>query len=68
MIVDYQLKRITLKIVDGDEIIVVGEGLSCPFNIISATVARRLIRKDYETFLTYVVDTRRTSPSLHDKS
>ncbi len=62
--VDYRLKRITLQTVGGDEITVVGEGTSCLSTIISATVARRLIRKGCEAFLAHMVDTRKTSPSL----
>jgi len=62
--VDYRLKRIILQTIDGDEITVVGEGTGCLSTIISATVARRLIRKGCEAFLAHVVDTRKTSLSL----
>ncbi len=35
-------------------------------NVISATAARRLIRKGCEAYLAHVVDTRKASYSLHD--
>ncbi len=66
VMVDCLLKRITLKTAEGDEIIVVGEGTGYLSSIISASTAKRLIRKGRETFLAHVIDTRRTSPSLHD--
>ncbi len=42
------------------------KGMGCLSTIISATAARRLIRKGCEAFLAHVVDTRKTSPSLQE--
>ncbi len=64
--VDYRLKRITLQTTDGDEMIVVGEGTGYLSSIISAIAARIMIRKGCEAFLAHVIDTRKTSSSLHD--
>ncbi len=63
---DYRLKRITLKTSKNDEIIVVGERTDFLSNIISATAARRLIKKGCEAYLAHVVDTRKAKSSLHD--
>ncbi len=42
------------------------EGTGCLSTIISATAARRMIRKGCEAFLAHMIDTRKTSPSLSD--
>ncbi len=55
--VDCKLKRISLKTPEGNEIIVVGERTNFLPNVISATVARRLIRKGREAYLAHVIDT-----------
>ncbi|KAJ9168475.1 hypothetical protein P3X46_019993, partial [Hevea brasiliensis] len=65
-IVDCKLKRISLKTSEGNEITVVGERTDFLSNVISATVARRLMRKGCEAYLAHVVDTRQAKPNLCD--
>ncbi len=57
-IVDYRLKRITLKTPEGDEITVVWERMDFLSNVILATAARRLMRQGCEAYLAHVIDTR----------
>ncbi len=56
----------SLQTADWDEITVVGKGTGCLSTIISATAARRLIRKGCEAFLVHVVDIRKTNPSIQE--
>ncbi|KAJ9170193.1 hypothetical protein P3X46_018319, partial [Hevea brasiliensis] len=65
-IVDCKLKRISLKTPEGNEITVVGERTDFLSNVISATVARRMMRKGCEAYLAHVVDTRQAKPNLSD--
>ncbi len=46
-----------MKTSKGNEIIVVGERTDFLSHVISATVVKRLMRKDCEAYLAYVVDT-----------
>ncbi len=46
--------------------IIHGERQLLPSNIISAELARKMIRKGYEAYLAYVVDTQVGSPALKD--
>ncbi|KAJ9180944.1 hypothetical protein P3X46_009128, partial [Hevea brasiliensis] len=65
-IVDCKLKRISLKTSEGNEITVVRERTDFLSNVISATVARRMMRKGCEAYLAHVVDTRQAKPNLSD--
>ncbi len=63
---DCHLNRITFKTPSNEGIIVVGERTDYLSNVISATTARRLIRKGCEAYLAHVVDTRKARPDLND--
>ncbi|KAA3484832.1 DNA/RNA polymerases superfamily protein [Gossypium australe] len=54
---DGAVKRVTLNIVDDKEIVMVGKRRVYLSNVISAMLAKRLIRKRYEAYLAYVSDT-----------
>lgn len=54
---DYASKRVTLKIEDGEEIIMVSECRDYLSNVIFAIVAEKLVWKRCETYLAYVHDT-----------
>ncbi len=43
-----------------------GERQLLPSNIISAALARKMIRKGYEAYLAHVVDTQVGNPALRD--
>ncbi len=60
------MKRISLKVSEGNETTVVGERIDFLSNVISTTVARRLMRKGCEAYLAHVVDTRQAKPNLCD--
>ncbi len=64
--VDCKLKRIFVKTPKGNEITVMGERTDFLSNVISAIVARKLMRKSYEAYLAHVVDTRQAKPNLCD--
>ncbi len=64
--VDFHLKRITLRTLDNKEITIVEKRTNYLSNVISATTTRRLIRKGCETYLVHVVDPRKARPDLHD--
>lgn len=49
---------------DRSEVVVVRESLDILSNIILATIARRLIRKDCETYLAYVIESRKGNPNI----
>ena len=63
VIVDCKLKRVTLKTLEGSEVIVVGERSDYLSNVISATTARRLIRKGCTAYLASVIETKKEGPS-----
>ncbi|XP_021607608.1 uncharacterized protein LOC110611529 [Manihot esculenta] len=66
VIVDCRKKRITLKTLDGEEVVVVGERSYFLSNIISATAARRMIRKGYEAYLACVLEGKKEKPIVQD--
>ncbi|KAG6411731.1 hypothetical protein SASPL_129815 [Salvia splendens] len=57
-LVDCSKKRIILYTLDDYEVIVVGERSNYLDNVISATTARKLVRKGCEAYLAYILDTR----------
>ncbi len=65
-IVDFKLKRISLKTSENEVVIVMGERKDFLFDVISATVARKLMRKGCEAYLAHVVDTRQAKLDLCD--
>ncbi|XP_042012034.1 uncharacterized protein LOC121760433 [Salvia splendens] len=65
-LVDCGKKRIILYTLDGHEVIVVGERSDYLDNVISATTARKLVRKGCKAYLAYILDTRAEDPKLTD--
>ncbi|XP_043805273.1 uncharacterized protein LOC122721498 [Manihot esculenta] len=60
--------RITLKTPDGEEVVVVGERSDFLSNVISATAARRMIRKGCEAYLACVLEAKKEKPTVCDFS
>lgn len=58
------MKRIMFRSLDRSEVVVVRESLDILSNIILATIARRLIRKDCETYLAYVIESSKGNPNI----
>ena len=63
-IVDCIMKRVTLRTPNEDEVIFIGERSNHLSNVISATIARKMVRKGCEAYLAYVIDTVKARPSL----
>ena len=66
VLVDCRMKRVTLRTTSGKEVTFIGERLNHLSNVISATTARTMVRKGCETYLPYVIDTKKAEPSLSD--
>ena len=65
-IVDCRMKRVTLRTPNDNEVIFIGERSNHLSNVISATVARKIVQKGCEAYLAYVIDTVKARPSLYD--
>ena len=63
-IVDCIMKRVTLRTPNEDEVICIGERSNHLSNVISSTIARKMVRKGCEAYLAYVIDTVKARPSL----
>ncbi|KAL5751698.1 hypothetical protein ACOSQ2_022205 [Xanthoceras sorbifolium] len=66
VVIDCELKRVTLRTVNGTEITMVGEKRDFLSNIISATTACKLIRKGCEAYLAQVVDSRKVDSTIQN--
>ena len=66
MIVDCRMKRVTLRKPNDDEVIFIRERSNHLYNVISATSARKMVRKGCEAYLAYVIDTVKARPSVSD--
>ena len=66
VMVDCRMKRVTLRTLNDDEVIFIGEMLNHLSNVISATTARKMVRKGCEAYLAYVIDMVKERPSLSD--
>ncbi|KAL5836129.1 hypothetical protein ACOSQ4_015626 [Xanthoceras sorbifolium] len=66
VVIDCELKRVTLRTVDGAEITMVGERRDFLSNVISATAACKLIRKGCEAYLAQVVDSRKVNAEIQN--
>ena len=67
-IVDCKMKRVTLRTLDEDEVTFIGERSDHLSNVISAAIARTMVRKGCEAYLAYVIDTVKARPSVSDIS
>ena len=65
-IVDCRMKRVTLRTPKEDEVIFIGERSNHLPNVISAAIARKMVRKGCEAYLAYVIDTIKERPSVSD--
>ncbi|KAL5767474.1 hypothetical protein ACOSQ2_014257 [Xanthoceras sorbifolium] len=68
VVIDCELKRVTLRTADGAEITLVGERRDFLSNVISATAACKLIRKGCEAYLAQVVDSRKVNSDIQNIS
>ena len=66
VVVNYRMKRVTLRTPSGEEVTFIGERSNPLSNVISAITARTMVRKGCEAYLTYVIDTKRAESSLLD--
>ena len=64
VIVDFRMKRVTLRTPSGEEVTFIGERFNHLSNVISATTARTMVRKGCEAYLAYAIDTKKEEPSL----
>ena len=65
-IVDCKMKRVTLRTPNEDEVTFTGERSSHLSNVISAAIARTMVRKGCEAYLAYVIETKKVRPSVSD--
>ena len=66
VVVDCRMKRVTLRTPSGEEVTFIDERSNHLSNVISAATARTMVRKGYEAYLAYVIDTKKEEPSLSD--
>ena len=66
VVVDCRMKRVTLRTLSGEEVTFIDERSNHLSNVISASTARTMVRNGCETYLAYVIDTKKVEPSLSD--
>ena len=66
MVVDCRMKRVTLRTPSGEEVTFISERQNHLSNMISAATVRTMVRKGCEAYLAYVIDMKKTKPSLSD--
>ncbi|KAL5845609.1 hypothetical protein ACOSQ3_009133 [Xanthoceras sorbifolium] len=66
VIIDCSIKRVTLRTVNGAEVLMVGDRRDYLSNVISIITALKLIRKGCEAYFAHVVDSRKVDFSLHN--
>ena len=66
VVVDCRMKLVTLRTPGGKEVTFISERLNHLSNVISAAIARTMVRKGCEAYLTYVIDTKKGEPCLSD--
>ena len=64
VVVDCRMKRVTLRTLSGYEVTFIGERSNHLSNVISAVIARTMVRKGCEAYLAYVIDTKKAEPNL----
>ncbi len=64
--IDCRLKTVIFGLPEYTDVVIHGERQLLPSNIVSATLAKKLIRKGYEPYLAHVIDTQIGSPELED--
>ena len=63
MVVDCRMKIVTLRTPSGEELTFIGERSNHLSNVISVATARTMVRKGWEAYLVYVIDTNNIEPS-----
>ena len=66
VVVDCRMKRVTLRTPNDNEVIFIGERSNHLSNVISAAIARKMVRKGCQTYLAYVIDAVKARPSVSD--
>ena len=66
VIVDCRMKRVILRTPNEDEVTFIGERSKHLSNVISVATARIMVRKGYEAYLAYVIETEKGRPSVSD--
>ena len=66
VIVDYKMKRVTLRTPSGEGVTFIGERSNHLSNVIFATTVRIDVRKGCKAYLAYVIDTKKVEPILSD--
>ena len=66
MLVDYIMKRVTLRTPSGEELTFIGERSNHLSNVISIATARMMVQKGCEAYMAYVVGTEKVEPSTLD--
>ena len=61
VVVDYRMKRVTLRTLSGEEVTFIGQRSNHLSNVISVDIDRKMVRKGCEAYLAYVIDTKRRS-------
>ena len=66
VVVDCRMKQVTLRTPSGEEVTFIGERSNHLSNMISTATTRTMVRKGFEIYLAYVIDTKKVEPSLSD--
>ena len=66
VVVNCRMKRVTLRTPSGEEVTFIGERSNHLSIVISVTTVRTMVRKGYEAYLAYVIDTKKAELSLLD--
>ena len=66
VVVDCRMKRVTLRTPSGEEVTFIGERSNHLSNEISTAIVRTMVRKGCESYLAYVIDTKKEEPRLLD--
>ena len=66
VVVDYRMKRVALRTLSGKEVTFIGERSNHLSNVISTATTRTMVWKGCESYLAYVIDTKKAELSLLD--
>ena len=66
VVFDCRMKRVTLRTPNGEEVTFICERSNHLSNVISAVIARTMVRKGCEAYLAYVIDMKKADPSFSD--
>ena len=64
VVVDYRMKRVTLRTPSGEEVTYISERSNHLSNVIFVAIARTMDRNSCEAYLAYVIDMKKVEPSL----